>query len=160
MDRVPPQDNLPPTRPYFIRALYEWCCDHGFTPYLQVMPDEHTQVPLEFVREGQIVLNVHPESVNGLQIDNDQINFQARFSGKVQTISIPIGRIAAIYSRENGVGMGFDVEESLVSDQEKFSPVILGIVESVHQENADLDGEGENLPSPQSRPRASLTLVK
>jgi stringent starvation protein B len=72
---------LPSTKPYLLRAIWEWCCDNGFTPYIAVEVDARTRVPREFVRDGQIVLNIGPDASNKLQIGNDFIEFQARFGG-------------------------------------------------------------------------------
>jgi stringent starvation protein B len=101
---------LPSTKPYMIRALWEWCNDHGFTPFISVSVDERTIVPREFVRDGQIVLNLCAEATNRLQIGNDFITFQARFGGVARDLSIPVGNVTAIYSRENGAGMPFEIE--------------------------------------------------
>lgn len=104
--------DLPSTKPYLLRALYEWCCDNGFTPHLAVIVDQRSRVPREFVREGQIVLNISPDATNRLQLGNDFITFQARFGGVARDISVAIACVAAIYARENGAGMAFDVEEA------------------------------------------------
>lgn len=103
--------SLPSTKPYLIRAIYEWCGDNGFTPYLAVMVDARTRVPMEFVKDGQIVLNVSADATNRLMIGNDFIEFQARFGGVARDLSVPIDRVAAIYARENGAGMAFDLDE-------------------------------------------------
>ena len=97
------------TKPYMIRALYEWCCDNGYTPYLAVAVDEHTIVPRQHVKGGEIVLNVSPMATSRLTLGNELVEFQARFSGISQQISIPIGNISAIYARETGHGMAFEV---------------------------------------------------
>lgn len=103
---------LPTTKPYFLRALHEWCCDHGYTPYLTVAVDATTVVPKEYVKDGEITLNVSPDATGRLMIDNDSVQFSARFNGVARDIWVPMARVAAIYARENGVGMGFDVEET------------------------------------------------
>lgn len=102
---------LPSTKPYLVRAIYEWCCDNGFTPYLAVAVDAGTQVPREFVKDGQIVLNIDPSATNRLNISNEFVDFQARFGGVARDISVPIRNVSAIYARENGAGMAFDPEE-------------------------------------------------
>jgi stringent starvation protein B len=99
---------LPSTKPYLIRAIHEWCCDNGFTPYIAVVADERARVPREFVRDGQIVLNIGYEATGHLNIANDGITFQARFGGVARDISVPIGNVAAIYAKENGAGMAFE----------------------------------------------------
>ena len=95
------------TRPYLIRALYEWCMDNGFTPYLAVVADDSVQVPREFVKDGEIVLNVSPDATSGLLLGNELIEFKARFGGVAREILVPVSRVIAIYARENGQGMAF-----------------------------------------------------
>lgn len=99
------------TKPYLLRALYEWCVDQGFTPYVSVQVDAQTLVPRQYVRDGQIVLNLGAEAVQNLHMGNDLITCQARFGGVAQSLSIPVGNVAAIYARENGQGMAFEVGE-------------------------------------------------
>lgn len=98
------------TKPYFLRALYEWCVDNGHTPYVMVWVNEHTKVPMQFVQEQQIVLNISPAASHNLHIDNDWIHFSARFGGVAQDIWIPVGHVISLYARETGEGMGFEVE--------------------------------------------------
>ena len=100
------------TKPYMIRAIHEWCSDQGFTPYLSVKVDASTRVPREFVKDGEIVLNVGGEATHQLMMGNEEISFQARFGGKAFPVVVPIARVAAIYARENGEGMAFEVGES------------------------------------------------
>ncbi len=95
------------TRPYLIRALYEWCTDNGFTPYVAVLVDETVQVPREYVKNGEIVLNISFDATSSLKLGNDFIEFKARFAGTAREINVPIGRVIAIYARENGQGMAF-----------------------------------------------------
>ncbi len=99
----------PSTRPYLLRAMFEWCVDSGFTPYVAVMADETVQVPPEFIKDGQVVLNIGPDATNGLLIGNELIEFKARFAGVVREILVPVDRVMAIYARENGQGMAFPV---------------------------------------------------
>ena len=98
-------------RPYMIRAWHEWCTDNGFTPYLLIKVNQTVAVPREFVQNGEIVLNVDLDATGGLSLGNDLIRFKARFSGKVRDIIVPVDRVQAIYARENGQGMGFEVLE-------------------------------------------------
>ena len=97
------------TKPYLIRAIYEWCVDQGFTPYLAVVVGPRTRVPREFVKDGQIVLNVGPDATNQLLLGNEEITFQARFNGVAFPVVVPIDAVAAIYARENAQGMAFEV---------------------------------------------------
>jgi stringent starvation protein B len=108
---------LPSTKPYLLRAIWEWCNDNAFTPYIAVQVDARTNVPREFIRDGQIVLNLGMEATNKLQIGNDLIEFQARFGGVARQLSVPVSQVSAIYARENGAGMAFEVgSDDLASD--------------------------------------------
>lgn len=104
------------TKPYLIRALYEWCVDSGYTPQLMVAVDAHTRVPPGFVKEGQIVLNISAGATRDLKLDNDWIQFSARFGGVSHEIAIPVGRVAAIFARENGQGLHFEPEDAAPSE--------------------------------------------
>jgi stringent starvation protein B len=99
----------PSTKPYLMRAIYDWCVDSGFTPYLSVTVDPLTRVPMEYVKDGQIVLNIGPIAVERFKIGNDVVEFSARFNGAGREISIPVGAVSAIYARENGQGLSFEV---------------------------------------------------
>ena len=110
------------TKPYLIRAIHEWCADQGWTPYLAVSVDTTTRVPREFVKDGQIVLNVGLEATNQLQLGNEEITFQARFGGRVFPVVVPIARVAAIYASENGEGMAFEVTETPVAGAQDVTP--------------------------------------
>ncbi len=107
----PPAAPVVSTKPYFLRALYEWCTDNGFTPYITVAVDGSTRVPVEFVKDGQIVLNIAFSATSSLKIGNDFVSFAARFGGVARDIVVPIERVAAIYARENSHGMAFEVTE-------------------------------------------------
>ena len=95
------------TRPYLVRALHEWCTDNGFTPYVAVLVDDAVQVPREYVNNGEIVLNVSFDATSGMQLSNEFIQFKARFGGVARDIVVPMGRVIAIYAKENGQGMAF-----------------------------------------------------
>jgi stringent starvation protein B len=100
------------TKPYLLRALYEWCADNGLTPYISVMVDTRTRVPMEYVREGEIVLNIGPLAASRLVIGNEFIECSARFSGVARELSIPVAAVSAIYARENGQGMSFEPDRN------------------------------------------------
>ncbi len=102
-----PENQGPSTRPYLLRALHAWCTDNGFTPYVAVHVDAAVQVPMEYVDNHEIVLNVGYEATSGLKIGNDLLEFRARFRGVSREISVPIDHVVAIYARENGQGMAF-----------------------------------------------------
>ncbi len=101
------------TKPYLIRAIYDWCTDSGFTPYVAVAVDETVRVPAEFVNNGEIVLNVSALATSRLLIDNEAISFQARFGGVPRDVHVPMERVVAVYARENGQGMAFDVPRAM-----------------------------------------------
>lgn len=102
-----PESSAPSTRPYLIRALHEWCVDHGFSPYIAVQVDASVQVPREFVQNDEIVLNVSFDATSGLRLGNEYIEFKARFGGVARDIMVPVTHVLAIYARENGQGMAF-----------------------------------------------------
>lgn len=98
------------TKPYLIRAIYEWCVDQGFTPHVAALVDEHTRVPAGYARDGQIVLNLGPDATHQLTMGNEHITFQARFAGVAHSLLIPVVNVVAVYARENGHGMAFELE--------------------------------------------------
>lgn len=100
-------------KPYFVRAIFEWCTDNGYTPYIAVSVDADTVVPRGHVRNGEIVLNVSALATHRLQISNDAVQFTARFSGQAQDIWVPMSQVSAIYAKETGAGMAFDVAKPL-----------------------------------------------
>jgi stringent starvation protein B len=100
------------TRPYLIRALHDWCTDNGLTPYIAVQVGPGVQVPVEYVKNGEIVLNVGFEATSGMRLGNDFIEFKARFGGSSRDIVVPVDHVVAIYARENGQGMAFPAPSS------------------------------------------------
>ncbi len=144
---------LPSTRPYLIRALYDWCSENGFTPYVAVKVDASVQVPREYVQGGEIVLNVSMDATSSLKLGNDFIEFKARFGGKPREIMVPIHRVMAIYARENGQGMAFPV-----SDEPVESPVLSAVDTA---DSAQSDGEDETPPpSTSGSSRPALKRIK
>ncbi|MFZ6756971.1 ClpXP protease specificity-enhancing factor [Undibacterium sp. Ji50W] len=99
-----------PTKPYFMRAIYEWCTDNGYTPYMAVKVNHAARVPMEFVRNGEIVLNISFGATSGLKMDNDAVAFKARFGGVSREIHVPVENVMAVYASENGQGMAFEVD--------------------------------------------------
>jgi len=144
------------TRPYLIRALHEWCTDNGFTPYIAVRVDESVQVPREHVNNGEIVLNVGFDATGGLQLGNDYISFKARFGGVARDIMVPVGRVLAIYARENGQGMAFPPEDVAAPAVPSAPAPAAGdharVVQLVSSEPADDD---DTDPPPPSGPHAA-----
>lgn len=162
------------TRPYLIRALYEWCTDNGFTPYVAVQVDESVQVPREYVKDGEIVLNVSFDATSALKLGNEFIEFRARFAGSAREIIVPVGRVIAIYARENGQGMAFPVAPPVataprvaaplasVPDAAAPAPAEERVVQLVPvEEGGDDDGGEPPRPGPSAAgARPSLKRVK
>jgi stringent starvation protein B len=136
------------TKPYFIRAIYEWCSDCGFTPYLSVRVDDRTRVPMEYVKNGEIVLNVSLNATRNLTINNELIQFSARFNGVSREVSIPVDRVQGIFARENGQGAFFTVESPAALAMAPAAPVVT---------SPELDAEP---PKPPAAGRSRLKLVK
>ena len=136
------------TKPYFIRAIYEWCSDCGYTPYLSVRVDDRTRVPMEYVKNGEIVLNISLNATRNLTINNELIQFSARFNGVSREVSIPVDRVQGIFARENGQGAFFTVE----------SPAALAATPSgTGMAAAEADAEP---PKPPTTGKSRLKLVK
>jgi stringent starvation protein B len=157
--------STPSTKPYLIRALWQWCLDQGQTPYIVVAVDEHTQVPAGYVKDGQIVLNVGLEATNQLDMGNEFIAFQARFGGVAQQIFVPVERVAAIYARESNEGMSFEVTETVAKATDEGKPAVSALkpVEgtmdgSDEHKNTDNPPDEPTPPSGGNRPR--FTVVK
>lgn len=156
------------TKPYLLRAIYEWCTDNGYTPYLAAMVDKHTQVPLEFVKNGEIVLNISFSATSGLKMGNDFIHFHARFAGVSREIFIPVDNIVAIYARENGQGMAFEVSRKPECDEEPAAaPVSEAPALSAVPAAPSGEEEGGSEPAPDDHPeppkkggRPTLTRIK
>ncbi len=165
------------TKPYLLRAIYEWCTDNGYTPYLAAMVDAHTLVPREFVKNGEIVLNVSFSATSGLKMENDLIRFHARFGGVSQEIIVPVDNVVAIYARENGQGMAFEVSrlpasndkepEALAADnvpEKSTAAPALTAVPSPQAEQGDgaaeVDDNKDDPDPPKKGGRPTLTRIK
>jgi len=145
------------TKPYLIRAIYEWCVDQGYTPYIAAMVDEHTRVPPGTTKDGQIVLNLSPDATHQLDMGNDLIEFQARFGGVAHMLRVPVGNVVAIYARENGHGMAFEVEVDAPSDEaEDFE----AMDESIDIDEASPPGRPPEDTPPSGGGRSHLKVVK
>jgi len=145
-------------RPYLVRALYEWICDNGLTPYLLVdAAAEGVRVPPQSVKEGRVVLNIAPRAVTKLDLDNDLVSFQARFSGVPMLVLAPMDAVLAVYAMENGQGMLFPPVESTGGES---APAPLATVEATDRPGSEIDGIPT--PPPADRPgRAShLRIIK
>lgn len=135
------------SRPYLVRALYEWIVDNDCTPHMLVNAEyPSVQVPQGFANDGQIVLNVSPSAVRHLHMDNEAVSFEGRFGGVPHTLYVPVGAILGIYARENGQGMVFDLEPSLEADEE------------IELDDGDDTPPDSDPPRPTGRP--SLKVVK
>jgi stringent starvation protein B len=156
------------TKPYLLRALYEWCTDSGFTPYLAVKVDAATTVPMEYVKKGEIILNIAYGATSGLKMDNDAIHFRARFAGVSREIYVPVQNVLAIYANENGQGMAFDVsitaaEMAATADDPAASAPTLSAVPDLANEapaaavSHSPDGDDE---PPKKGGRPTLTRIK
>lgn len=156
------------TKPYLVRAIHEWCTDNGLTPYLAVSVTEDVRVPAEHVRNGEIVLNVGMLATDKLVIGNDDISFQARFSGRVHQIFVPMDNVVAIYAKETGNGMAFDVPKAMAESEPRLQAVdsdadIDTGVASLSPGVDSPDADGASAPDPSPRPsggRPKLTRVK
>ena len=148
------------SRPYIARALYEWILDNDCTPYVLVDAARRgVEVPREFVKDGQIVLNISPSAVRALQMDNEMITFSGRFGGEALNIVVPTDALMAIYARENGQGMVFEVEPQMDEPEEPEEPETdIGLVEVISEPKpaeatpADADKSGEKKPKKPGRP--------
>lgn len=129
------------TKPYLIRAIYDWCTDNGFTPYLSVRVDANTRVPMSYVKEGEIVLNISMDAVQNLQLGNEEISCGGRFGGVAHKIIVPVGAVIGIFAKETGQGLAFQGQES-----------------SSAGSGASADEPPEEPPPPHNKPR--LRVVK
>jgi stringent starvation protein B len=151
------------TKPYLLRALYEWCTDNGYTPHIAVRCDAQTRVPREFVRDGEIVLNISFDATNQLQMGNEWIEFSARFSGKPHKIEVPIANVLAIYARENGQGMAFPVEEAaLEGSDDEGAPLESAELQGADGQDADGGGRTDDAGPPEGPKggRPHLKVIK
>jgi stringent starvation protein B len=163
------------TRPYLIRALYEWCTDNGLTPYVSVTLNEQVQVPREFVKDGEIVLNISFGATTSLKLGNEYLEFKARFGGVAREIIVPIDQISGIYARENGQGMAFPInakrpsklatlnlagqEADISQAAQEARPPTLVSVESFKRSDGAVDTEDPPRSTPGGQ-RPSLTRIK
>ena len=166
--------DTPSTRPYLVRALHEWCSENGFSPYIAVQVDASVQVPMEFVKNGEIVLNVSLDATSSLRLGNDFIEFKARFGGVTREIVVPIDHVIAIYARENGQGMAFPAPPAKGFRGGADSPAVLSIDDPKATNRSSLhavtskdvveqaDPEADELPPTPSGPGSGpkLRLIK
>ncbi|MBK7000327.1 MAG: ClpXP protease specificity-enhancing factor [Rhodoferax sp.] len=155
----------PSTRPYLIRALFEWCTDNGFTPYIAVLVDDSVRVPNEYVKNGEIVLNISMDATSALRLGNEYIEFKGRFGGVVRDILVPVDRVVAIYARENGQGMAFPMLASSShapseGTQAHAKPAVLTSVTNSTSASDDAAEHPHHPPSPSGGGKPSLKRIK
>jgi len=163
------------TKPYLLRAIYEWCTDNGYTPYIAARVDANTRVPHEFVKDGEIVLNISFNATSELKMDNDAVHFYARFGGIVRDIMVPIENVAAIYARENGQGMAFEMGAAAMLESDELdatertavpepgaAPGLSAVPTSIPDQDAGKAGTNpDDTPNPpKNGGRPTLTRIK
>ncbi|MBW8189497.1 ClpXP protease specificity-enhancing factor [Neiella marina] len=149
---------MTPSRPYLLRAFYEWLVDNDLTPHLVVDADQpDVEVPRQFVQNGQIVLNIAPAAVTQLQMTNDVVSCSARFGGKPELLYVPMWAVKAIYARENGAGTVFEAEPGYRDMLAQMDNVDEGSQPSEAQTTVASD---DDKPTPPSGPRPTLRVVK
>lgn len=158
---------LSPRRPYLLRAFYEWLLDNQLTPHLVVdvmLPG--VNVPMEYARDGQIVLNIAPRAVGNLELANDEVRFNARFGGVPRQVSVPLAAVLAIYARENGAGTMFEPEAAYDEEIAGMNDVdacdsseaetVMSVIDG---DKPDHDDDPDDEPPPRGG-RPSLRVVK
>lgn len=135
------------TKPYLVRALWEWCSDQGYTPLIQVVVSPETRVPPGYAKDGQIVLNLSASATRNLTMNNDEIRFSARFGGVSYEILVPWAAVAGLFARETGEGMLFDTEEP-------------GASQEAEGDTAEGQRIGTEIESPEPPKKPTLTVVK
>ena len=161
---------LSPRRPYLLRAFYEWLLDNQLTPHLVVdvmMPG--VNVPMEYARDGQIVLNIAPRAVGNLELANDEVRFNARFGGVPRQVNVPLAAVLAIYARENGAGTMFEPETAYDENAESFnddedvdnggSETVMSVIDGDKPDISD-DNDPDDTPPPPRGGRLALRVVK
>lgn len=141
------------TKPYLLRALYEWCCDNGYTPYIAVWVDENTTVPRQYVKNNEIVLNIGPSASHNLQIDNQWLSFSARFAGVAHEVWVPVGNVLSLFSRETGQGMGFELEK--IEEDQSSSSILQPVPDSLESGSEKSDSSA----AVEARTDGELSLI-
>lgn len=141
---------LIPTKPYMLRAMHEWCVDNSLTPHLVVVVNNRTRVPMAYVKDGEIVLNINYSATKDLHMDNESVVFSARFGGVSQNIYVPMDAVRGIFARENGQGMFFELEDA--ADAE---------AQAADEEQASIaDVSPEDSSKNRNNKKPTLTIVK
>lgn len=160
-------EQMTPRRPYMLRAFYDWLLDNELTPHLVVdatLPG--VRVPMEYVQDGQIILNVAPRAVGNLELGNEAVTFSARFGGRPHQVIVPIYAVQAIYARENGAGTMFEPEEAYlelpeddVQDESPAEPALTDVSVAAVEDDGEQAGDEEEAPRP-AKGKPSLRVVK
>lgn len=156
------------TKPYMIRAIYEWCADCGYTPYLSIKVDAETRVPLEYVKNGEIVLSISQHATRNLTIGNDLIQFSARFNGVSREIAVPIYAVQGVFARETGRGAFFEPEMPAATPETPASPVLQSVpvatasaaVPEAAPDNTPSEADSPTPGKPKGPPRGNLRVIK
>lgn len=158
------------TKPYLLRAIYEWCTDSGYTPYIAVKVDAHSRVPMEFVRNGEIVLNISFGATSNLKMESDFINFSARFGGVARQISVAVESVIAIYAHENGQGMAFEPQEAQaaaaqpdaagMAETTQTAPALASVPAATEKPDAAIESASETPEPSKKSGKPVLTRIK
>lgn len=149
------------TRPYLIRGLYEWCTDNGYTPFIAVLVDDTVRVPNEYVKDGEIVLNISFDATSALKLGNDYIEFKGRFGGVARDILVPVDRVLAIYAKENGQGMAFPLLASATTSAPPVpAEAPAATLTPVSSDKGESGGPDTPRPGGSGGARPSLTRIK
>jgi stringent starvation protein B len=138
------------TKPYMLRAMHEWCVDNNLTPHLVVAVNSKTRVPMAYVKDGEIVLNINCGATRDLHMDNESVVFSARFGGVSQNIYVPMDAVRGIFARENGQGMFFELEESVIDEEQNSDD------KSISAEDISSEDASKN----RNNKKPTLTIVK
>ncbi len=147
---------LIPTKPYMLRAIHEWCVDNGLTPHLLVAVNVQCRVPMAYVKDGEIVLNLNYTATKDLLMDNDAVVFSARFGGVSQHLYVPMAAVKGIFARENGQGMFFELEAGAASKSKEEKPALV-----VATPDAKAEAVRQQVTAkPAEKKKPTLTIVK
>jgi len=138
------------TKPYMLRAMHEWCVDNNLTPHLVVAVNSRTRVPMGYVKDGEIVLNINYGATKDLHMDNESVVFSARFGGVSQNIYVPMDAVRGIFARENGQGMFFELEDAAGAE----------VQGSDEDQASAADVSPEDSPKSRNNKKPTLTIVK
>lgn len=148
-------------KPYIVKAFYDWIFDNGLTPYIVVDVNVYgVMVPMSYVNDGQIVLNVSPSAVGSIALGDETIELSARFGGKLENMSVPYGAVAAIYAKENGAGTSLDIEHLEPDDNAEAAPVKISSVKAVDSKIAPKVAAKQQSTPVSKVKKPSLSVVK